>query len=98
MPTIPKEWRPVDIAIRDELASAVKASGLSQREIARRAGFSEGRLRMYLAGERAPASMGEVSEICDAVGIKVVDVVDIVMGAEQNRHTPNQLSPKPKNP
>lgn len=41
-------------AIRDAIAAALAESGLSQRELARRAGTTHSQLSEYLSGKRDP--------------------------------------------
>ena len=70
-----KKWQPEDELLRDTLAQLVHDYQGSEREVARRAGIDQGRLRTILAGNRAPASVGETIRITEAVGHQASDVI-----------------------
>lgn len=70
-----KKWQPEDDLLRETLAQLVHDYQGSQREVARRAGIDQGRLRTILAGTRAPASVGETIRISEAVGRQASDVI-----------------------
>ena len=70
-----KKWQPEDDLLRETLAQLVRDYQGSQREVARRAGIDQGRLRTILAGTRAPASVGETIRISEAVGRQASDLI-----------------------
>lgn len=70
-----KRWQPEDELIRDALAQLVLGFDGSEREVARRSGVNQSRLRTILAGTRAPASVGEAIRIAEAVGRQASDVI-----------------------
>lgn len=70
-----RKWQPEDRLIQDALAQLVDGFDGSTRELARRAGLDQGRLRTILAGTRGPASVGETIRIVEAVGRQASDVI-----------------------
>jgi hypothetical protein len=73
-----KKWQPEDELLRDTLAQLVHEYQGSEREVARRAGIDQGRLRTILAGTRAPASVGETIRITEAVGRQASEVIRVI--------------------
>lgn len=70
-----KKWQLEDQLIRDALAQLVLGFDGSEREVARRSGVKQPRLRAILAGDSAPASVGETIRITEAVGHQASDVI-----------------------
>lgn len=70
-----KKWQPEDEFIRDALAKMVRSYEGSAREVARRSGLDQSRLRTILDGSRGPASVGEAIRIAEAVGRQASDVI-----------------------
>jgi len=61
--------------IKEALAQLVDDFEGSTREVARRSGLDQGRLRTILDGSRGPASVGEAIRIAEAVGRQASDVI-----------------------
>jgi transcriptional regulator with XRE-family HTH domain len=73
-----KRWQPEDKLVQAALTQLVEAFDGSAREVARRSGLDQARLRTILAGTRAPASVGEAFRIVEAVGRQTSDIIGTI--------------------
>lgn len=73
-----KRWQPEDKLVQAALTQLIEAFDGSTREVARRSGLDQARLRTILAGTRAPASVGETFRIVEAVGRRASDIIGTI--------------------
>ena len=76
-----KKWQPEDELIRDALVKLIGGFDGSEREVSRRSGLNQSRLRTILDGTRAPASVGETIRITEAIGHQASDVLRTIESA-----------------
>ena len=77
--TEPTTTNPTSTEVSEAVKSAIKAAGLSQREIATAAGIATSTLNRRLTGRGRPFLVNELFDIATVIG---VDVSDLLRAAE----------------
>jgi transcriptional regulator with XRE-family HTH domain len=76
---------PLSRAVAAIVADAFTESGLSQRALGEATGISQSQMSKYLRGERSML-LDDLDEVCFALGLSIVDVVERAARAAPDRH------------